>query len=81
MTRNRTPRPPGGWDDSPKPIGARVRLTTGRHAGEEGVIVRNQRVTRPAWDEEHHWIRLDSGRMKLYAPRFLELVAPLSNSP
>ena len=64
------------WDDTPKPIGARVRLTTGKRVGEEGIVVRNQRVTRPAWDEDHHWVRLDSGRMVLYAPRFLELVAP-----
>jgi hypothetical protein len=66
--------PPGGWDDTPKPIGARVRLATGKLAGAEGVVVKNQRVVRPAWDEEHHWVRLNTGRMVLYAPRFLEIV-------
>ncbi len=57
-----------------KPAGTRVRLTTGRHAGAVGVVVRHQRVVRPAWDELHHWVRLDAGPMRLYAARFLEVV-------
>ncbi|MFM2152070.1 MAG: hypothetical protein RL199_505 [Pseudomonadota bacterium] len=57
-----------------KPVGARVRLSTGRMAGAVGVVVRHQRVIRPAWDELHHWVRLESGAMKLYAARFLEVL-------
>jgi hypothetical protein len=74
MARAKATPPPGDWDDRPKAKGARVRLTTGTRKGQVGTIERNQRVTRPGWDEDHHWVRLDSGRLVLYAPRFLELV-------
>ena len=74
MPSTRTPPPPGGWDDTVKPVGTRVRLTTGRYAGYVGTVERHQRVTRPAWDEMHHWVRLDAGPMKLYAARFLEVI-------
>ncbi len=70
----RTPRPEAGWDDTVKEVGSRVRLMNGRYAGHVGTVVRHQRVTRPAWDELHHWVRLDAGPMKLYAARFLERV-------
>ena len=70
----KTPMPAAGWDDSVKPVGTRVRLMNGRYAGSIGTVVRHQRVTRPAWDEHHHWVRLDSGGMRLYAARFLEVV-------
>jgi hypothetical protein len=66
--------PVGGWDDTIKPVGTRVRLTTGRCEGAQGVVERHQRVVRPAWDELHHWVRLDAGSLKLYAARFLEVI-------
>jgi len=68
----KTPMPPQGWDDTVKPLGTRVKLMNGRFMGEVGVVERHQRVTRPGWDEVHHWVRLDtSGLLKLYAARFL----------
>ena len=81
MPSARTPPPPGGGDDIVKPVGTRVRLTTGRYAGHAGVVERHQRVTRPAWDELHHWVRLDDGPMRLYAARFLEVVPPGGEAP
>ena len=73
--------PAGGWDDTVKPVGTRVRLTTGRYAGRVGTVERLQRVTRPAWDELHHWVRLDDGPMRLYAARFLSVVPSESSVP
>jgi len=74
---NSTERARKAWDDTPKPVGARVRLLVGKLAGHTGTIVRNQHVTRPAWDEDHHWVQLDkNGRQVLYAPRFVEVCSP-----